>query len=257
MRLEGKVALISGGAHGVKGELMGFGGASAWLFVQEGARVVLGDIAVEDGERTAAQIRDEGGEALFVRLDVTSEEDWQAAIQATLSSFGRLDVLVNNAGTGGGGHTVEDTTEDNWDGQMNVHAKGVFLGTKHAIPEMRKVGGGSIINISSIYGIVGSPASTAYHAAKGVIRIFTKSAAIQYAAENIRVNSVHPGFVTTPMTAERFQSEERRAALAGRIPMGRIGAPEEIARGIVYLASDESSYVTGAELVIDGGFTAQ
>ena len=257
MRLEGKVALISGGAHGVKGELMGFGGASAWLFVQEGARVVLGDIAVEDGERTAAQIRDEGGEALFVRLDVTSEEDWRAAIQATLSSFGRLDVLVNNAGTGGGGYTVEDTTEDNWDGQMNVHAKGVFLGTKHAIPEMRKVGGGSIINISSIYGIVGSPASTAYHAAKGVIRIFTKSAAIQYAAENIRVNSVHPGFVTTPMTAERFQSEERRATLAGRIPMGRIGAPEEIARGIVYLASDESSYVTGAELVIDGGFTAQ
>ena len=256
MRLEGKVALISGGAHGVKGELMGFGGAAAWLFVQEGARVVLGDIAVEDGERTAAQIRDEDGEALFVKLDVTREEDWQAAVQATLSQFGRLDVLVNNAGTGAG-YTVEETTEDVWDAQMNVHAKGVFLGTKHAIPAMRRVGGGSIINISSIYGIVGSPASTAYHAAKGAIRIFTKSAAIQYAGENIRVNSVHPGFVTTPMTAEGYQSEERRATVMGRIPMGRIGSPEEIARGILYLASDESSYVTGAELVIDGGMTAQ
>ncbi len=201
MRLNGKVALISGGAHGVKGELMGFGGASAWLFVQEGARVVLGDIDVEPGEKTAAQIREEGGEALFVKLDVTSEADWQAAVQATPSSFGRLDVLVNNAGPGGGRYTVEETTEELWDHQMNAHAKGVFLGTKHAIPAMRKVGGGSIINISSIYGIVGSAGSTAYHAAKGAIRIFTKSAAIQCASENIRVNSVHPGFATTPMTA--------------------------------------------------------
>ena len=256
MRLDGKVALISGGAHGVKGEMMGFGGASAWLFVQEGARVVLGDIAVEDGERTAAQIRDAGGEALFVKLDVTSAADWQAAVQATLSSFGRLDVLVNNAGTGGG-YRVEETTEEIWDGQMNVHAKGAFLGTKHAIPAMRKVGGGSIINISSIYGIVGAPNSTAYQAAKGAVRIFTKSAALQYAAENIRVNSVHPGYVTTPMTAGGLKSEEWRAWVIGQTPMGRFGSPEEIAHGIVYLASDESSYVTGSELVIDGGFTAQ
>ncbi len=255
MRLNGKVALISGGAHGVKGEMMGFGGASAWLFVQEGASVVLGDIAVEDGERTAAQIRDEGGEALFVKLDVTSAEDWRAAVQATLSSFGRLDVLVNNAGTGGG-PKVEDTTEEIWDGAMNVNAKGVFLGTKHAIPAMRKVGGGSIINISSIYGIVGSPGSTGYHAAKGAIRMFTKAAAIQYAGENIRVNSVHPGFVATPFTGG-FRSEERRAWVIGQTPMGRLGSPEEIAHGIVYLASDESSYVTGSELVIDGGMTAQ
>jgi len=255
MRLDGKVALISGGAHGVKGEMMGFGGASAWLFVQEGARVVLGDIAVEDGERTAAQIRDAGGEALFVKLDVTSAEDWKAAVQATLSSFGRLDVLVNNAGTGVG-YNLEDTTEEIWDSQMNVHAKGAFLGTKHAIPAMRKVGGGSIINISSIYGIVGSLGGTAYHAAKGAIRIFTKAAAIQYAAENIRVNSVHPGFATTPMTAGGSKSDWR-AAVTERVPMGRFGSPEEIAHGIVYLASDESSYVTGSELVIDGGFTAQ
>ena len=200
MRLDGKVALISGGAHGVKGETMGFGGASAWLFVQKGAKVVLGDIDVEPGEKTAAQIRDEGGEALFVKLDVTSAEDWQAAIRTTLSHFGRLDVLVNNAGTGNR-DTVEETTEDTWDAQMNVHAKGVFLGTKHAIPEMRKTGGGSIINLSSIWGLVGSPGSTAYHAAKGAIRLFTKAAAIQYAGDTIRVNSVHPGFAVTPMLA--------------------------------------------------------
>jgi NAD(P)-dependent dehydrogenase (short-subunit alcohol dehydrogenase family) len=255
MRLEGKVALISGGAHGVKGELMGFGGASAWLFVREGAKVVLGDIAEVDGQRTAAQIRDEGGEAIFVKLDVTSEEDWQAAVQATLSNFGRLDVLVNNAGTGGG-QTVEDTTEEIWDGQMNVHAKGVFLGTKHAIPAMRKTGGGSIVNISSIYGLVGSAGSTAYHAAKGAIRIFTKSAAIQHSGDHIRVNSVHPGFATTPMTAAS-QDQDRRAWITERIPMGRFGSADEIAQGILYLASDESSFVTGSELVIDGGTTAQ
>lgn len=256
MRLQGKVALISGGAHGVKGELMGFGGASAWLFAQEGAKVVLGDIAVEDGNKTAAQIRDEGGEALFVKLDVTREEDWQSAVQATLSTFGRLDVLVNNAGTSDP-HTAEETTEDMWDAQMDVHAKGVFLGTKHPIPAMRAAGGGSIINISSIMGLVGSGGSTAYNAAKDAIRIFTKSAAIQYANENIRVNSVHPGFMAPPMLAEGFRSEERRALVIGRIPMGRIGAPEDIASGILYLASVESSYVTGSELVIDGGFTAQ
>lgn len=256
MRLEGKVALITGGAHGVEGELMGFGGASARLFVEEGARVVLGDIAEEDGEKTAAQLRDAGHDALFVRLDVTSEEDWQSAIQTTISNFGRLDIMVNNAGTGGPGD-VEETTEEVWEGQMDVHAKGVFLGTKYAIPEMRKVGGGSIINISSIYGIVGSPGSTAYHAAKGAIRIFTKSAAVQYAAENIRVNSVHPGFIATPLTRQGMNDPERQEFMLSRVPMGRIGDPYEIARGIVYLASDESSYMTGSELVIDGGMTAQ
>ncbi len=256
MRLDGKVALISGGAHGVKGQTMGFGGASAWLFVREGARVVLGDIDVEAGQKTAAQIRDAGGEALFVKLDVTREEDWRSAVQSTLSKFGRLDVLVNNAGTGAGS-TVEETTEEIWDGQMNVHAKGVFLGTKYAIPAMRNGGGGSIINISSIFGIVGSRGATAYHAAKGAVRIFSKSAAIQYAGENIRVNSVHPGSFVTPLTIEFFQDEDQRASHARGIPMGRVGAPEEIACGILYLASDESSFVTGAELVIDGGATAQ
>ena len=255
MRLEGKVALISGAATGVAGELMGFGGASARLFAREGAKVVLGDINEESGQKTAAQIREAGGEAHFLRLDVTSESDWIAAVRTTVSTFGKLDVLVNNAGTGAR-YTVEDTTEAEWDGQMNVHAKGVFLGTKHAIPEMRKVGGGSIVNISSIYGIIGSPTSTAYHAAKGAIRLFTKSAAIQYAGENIRVNSVHPGYARTPLTARSYQDSTRYQWVLDRIPLGRVGEAMDIAYGILYLASDESSFVTGSELVIDGGTTA-
>ncbi len=256
MRLEGKVALITGAAAGVEGELMGFGGAAARLFAREGAKVVLTDILVEQGEKSAAEIRELGGEAIFVKLDVTSDEDWQNAIQATLDAYGRLDVMVNNAGTSAPA-TVEDTTVDVWDGQMDVHAKGVFLGTKYAIPEMRKVGGGSIINISSIYGLVGSVGSTAYHAAKGAIRIFSKAAAVQYAPDGIRVNSVHPGFMRTPLTRRRFDDPEREAELLARIPMNRIGNAYEIAYGILYLASDESSFVTGSELVIDGGVTAQ
>ena len=257
MRLEGKVALITGAAAGVPGELMGFGGASAWLFVREGAKVVLGDIKEDQGERTAAQIRENGGDAIFLRLDVTKELNWINAIQTTISSFGRLDILVNNAGSGARA-TVEDTTEEMWDGQMDVHAKGVFLGTKHAIPEMRKVGGGSIINISSIYGLIGSPTSTAYHAAKGAIRLFTKSAAVQYAKDNIRVNSVHPGYARTPLTTEGYDSEPGRLDwVLERIPIGRVGQADDIAYGILYLASDESSFVTGSELVIDGGTTAQ
>lgn len=256
MRLEGKIALITGGAHGVEGELMGFGGAAAHLFVQEGAKVVITDIDFNNGEKTASQLRDAGYDALFTKLDVTNEQEWENAVRTTVTTFGKLDILVNNAGTSGHG-TVEQTTEETWDNQMNVHAKGVFLGTKYAIPEMRKAGGGSIINISSIWGIVGSPGSTAYHAAKGAIRIFTKSAAVQYARENIRINSIHPGFVTTPMTTPALRDPERLDWMLGRIPMGRLGDPHEIAKGIVYLASDEASYVTGSELTIDGGMTAQ
>ncbi len=256
MRLEGKVALITGAATGVEGELMGFGGATARLFVQEGAKVVLGDINVVSGEKTAAQIREGGGDALFVHLDVTKEQDWMDAVRATIDSYGRLDILVNNAGTGAR-FTVEETSVEVWDAQMNVHAKGPFLGTKHVIPEMRKVGGGSIINISSIYGIVGSATSTAYHAAKGASRLLSKSAAIQYAGENIRVNSVHPGFALTPLTAQGYQGQERQESSLSRTPIGRLGNANDIAYGILYLASDESSFVTGSELVIDGGMTAQ
>jgi cyclopentanol dehydrogenase len=256
MRLEGKVALISGAASGVEGELMGFGGAAARLFAKEGAKVVLTDINEDSGQKTAAQINELGGEAMFLRLDVTNEQDWIDAIRATVSSYGRLDILVNNAGTGAR-HNVEDTTEEVWDTQMNIHAKGAFLGTKHAIPEMRKVGGGSIINVSSIYGLVGSNSSTAYHAAKGAIRLFTKSAAIQYAKGNIRVNSVHPGYAATPLTQRGYSDPEYLEDIRSRIPIGRVGTADDIAYGMLYLASDESSFVTGSELVIDGGTTAQ
>ena len=256
MRLEGKIALITGAATGVQGELMGFGGATARLFVREGAKVVLTDVNDQSGEKTADQIREEGGEALYVHLDVTREEDWINAIQVTIATYGKLNILVNNAGTGAR-QTVEDTTEELWDSQMDVHAKGTFLGTKSAIPEMRKVGGGSIVNISSVYGIVGSPTSTAYHAAKGAIRLFTKSAAIQYAQENIRVNSVHPGYALTPLTQRGYDNPEYYENIRSKIPMGRVGTADDIAYGMLYLASDESSFVTGSELVIDGGTTAQ
>ena len=256
MRLEGKVALISGAASGVEGELMGFGGAAARLFAREGAKVVLTDINEESGQKTAAQINEIGGDAMFLRLDVTNEQDWIEAVRAIVSSCGRLDILVNNAGTGAR-YKVEDTTEEVWDTQMNIHAKGVFLGTKHAIPEMRKAGGGSIINVSSIYGLVGSDTSTAYHAAKGAIRLFTKSAAIQYANENIRVNSVHPGYALTPLTQRGYDNPEYFENIRAKVPIGRVGTADDIAYGMLYLASDESSFVTGSELVIDGGTTAQ
>ena len=257
MRLEGKVAVITGAASGLEGELMGFGGAAAWLFVKEGAKVVLTDIQEELGNKTVAQIRENGGEAIFIRHDVTSEQDWIHVIGTAVSTYGKLDILVNNAGTSDISN-LEETSIDAWDAQMNVHAKGPFLGTKHAIPEMRKSGGGSIINISSINGLVGSASSTAYHAAKAASRLFTKSAAIQYAKENIRVNSVHPGYARTPLTSHMYDNDaEARNWRLDRTPLGRLGNANDIAFGILYLASDESSFVTGSELVIDGGVTAQ
>ncbi|MBM3945550.1 MAG: glucose 1-dehydrogenase [SAR202 cluster bacterium] len=255
-RLKGKVALITGAASGMKGQVMGFGGATAWAFAREGAKVVLCDLKLELGVKTVAQLREDGHQAIYINLDVRSEEQWRKAVAETVKAFGKLDVLVNNAGTGFM-ETVEQMSEEMWDTEMDVHAKGTFLGTKHAIPEMRKAGGGSIVNMSSIFGLVGSPGSTAYHAAKGAVRIFTKATAIQYARENIRANSVHPGACNTPMTQWTFADPKVRDAYVAKVPMGRIGQPEEVANGILFLASDESSYVTGSELVIDGGFTAQ
>jgi cyclopentanol dehydrogenase len=257
MRLQGKVALITGGAAAVKGELMGFGGAAAWFFVREGAKVALTDVNDDLGQKAVSQLRASGHDAIYLNLDVTKERDWLRAIQSTVSAFGGLDILVNNAGTGSP-YTVEDTTEEVWDEQMAVHAKGTFLGTKQALPEMRKRGGGSVINVSSVFGLIGSPASAAYHAAKGAVRLFTKAAAIQYAKDNIRVNSVHPGYALTPMTRRLFTDDpEQLNVRVARVPMGRLANAEEIAYGILYLASDESSFVTGSELVIDGGMTAQ
>ena len=236
---------------------MGFGGATAHAFVREGATVVLTDIADETGTRAAEALRADGAEVRFRRLDVTSETNWKDVIESTVSDFGRLDVLVNNAGTANDTGLLEHLSEAIWDGEMAVHAKGVFLGTKQVIPVMRAGGGGSIVNISSIMGLVGSPTSPAYTAAKGAIRLFTKTAAIQYAVDNIRVNSVHPGYAMTPMTVEDFSKPAVRDELLAKTPLGRFGTAQDIANGVLFLASDESSFMTGSELVIDGGMTAQ
>jgi cyclopentanol dehydrogenase len=256
MRLAGKVALISGGARGM-------GAAEARLLAREGAKVVIGDLLEEEGQQVAAEINEAGGEALFTTLDVTREEDWKQAIEATVRRFGTLHVLVNNAGIGGerapGGGPIplDGLTAEQWDRVQDVNSKGVFLGTKHAIPEMRKAGGGSIINISSIYGLVGSSGATAYHASKGAVRLFTKATAVQHGREGIRANSVHPGFIETPMTDHLRSDPECREDLVRRTPLGRIGVPADVASGVLFLASDESSFMTGSELVIDGGYTAQ
>ena len=250
MRLENKVALISGGARGM-------GAAEARLFAGEGAKVVIGDILEDEGRRTEAQINEAGGECLFLRLDVTSEKDWQQAVAEAVARFGKLDVVVNNAGIGGGGR-LEDTTVEEWDRVMAVNAKGVFLGTKAAIPEMRRSGGGSIINISSQLGLVGTDTSSPqYQASKGAVRLLTKATAIQYAGEGIRVNSVHPGPIVTPMTEAGRANPQRQQVMLSRIPLGRYGLAEDVAYGVLFLASDESSFMTGSELVIDGGWTAQ
>jgi NAD(P)-dependent dehydrogenase (short-subunit alcohol dehydrogenase family) len=250
MRLQGKVALISGGARGM-------GAVEARLFAKEGAKVTIGDVLEDEGRKLEAEINTTGGEGLFVRLDVTQEADWQKAVEATVNRFGRLDVLVNNAGVSGRGR-VEDTAVEEWDRVMDVNAKGVFLGTKVAIPAMRKGGGGSIINISSQLGLVGTDhSSPQYQASKGAVRLLTKATAIQYAKEGIRTNSVHPGPIVTPMTEAARADPERYQLMLSRVPLGCYGQPEDVAYGVLYLASDESRWVTGSELVIDGGWTAQ
>ena len=250
MRLQSKVAFISGGA-------LGMGAAEAKLFAGEGARVVIGDVLEEEGRKTEAEINETGGECLFVRLDVTSGEDWQRVVAATAARFGKLDVLVNNAGIYPAEPRLEDTSEELWDRIMAINGKGVFLGTKHTIPEMRKAGGGSIINISSTAGLVGFSWEAAYTASKGAVRLFTKATAIQYAKEGIRANSIHPGTIETHGTATALADEAYRQSRMETIPLGRVGRPEDVAYCALYLASDESSFVTGSELVVDGGYTAK
>jgi len=249
-RLAGKVALISGGARGM-------GAAEARLFTQEGAQVVVGDVLEADGAALVESLTAKGHDAVFVRLDVTREADWQAAVDLAVARFGKLNVLVNNAGISAVGR-VEDVTAESWDLVMAVNAKGVFLGSKIAIPAMRRAGGGSIINISSQLGLVGTEiTSPQYASSKGAVRLLTKVTALQYAKEGIRANSVHPGPIITPMTEKRRADPAIRELQTSRIPLGRYGEADEVAYGVLYLASDESSFVTGSELVIDGGWTAQ
>jgi NAD(P)-dependent dehydrogenase (short-subunit alcohol dehydrogenase family) len=246
MRLKDKVAIVTGGAGGM-------GACTAKLFAKEGAKVVLADVIDGDGQAVAREI---GNAALYQHLDVTNEREWEALIATTLKAFGRLDILVNNAGISGSDPDLFDT--DIWDRLMDINAKGVFLGMKMAVPEMRKAGGGSIVNISSISGFVGQRVvHMGYNASKGAVRLMTKAVAVQFARENIRVNSVHPGVMPPMRTSKLTGDPEVRKKLISAIPMGRAGRIEEVANATLFLASDDASYITGTELVVDGGYLAQ
>ena len=249
-RLKGKVALISGAAKGM-------GAVEARMFAKEGASLVLGDVLEDEGAKLALEISAGGASCVFTPLDVRKTSQWESAVTKATSAYGRLDILVNNAGVTSRMNLL-DTTEEDWDRVLDINAKGSFLGIKAVIPAMRKSGGGSIVNISSQLGLVGGDfSSPQYQASKGAVRILTKSVAIQYASEGIRCNSVHPAPIETDMTADVRADEKRFADMVRRIPMGRYGKPEEVAYAVLYLASNESSFVTGSELVVDGGWTAQ
>ncbi|MCH8818535.1 MAG: SDR family oxidoreductase [Chloroflexi bacterium] len=254
-RFDGKVALITGAASAVEGELMGFGGRAAWRMLREGGRVVVADIADEQGERAVAQMRDASFDATYLHLDVTSERDWERAIEATLSDFGRLDILINIPGARDPA-SILDTDADHWQLVMDVSSRGMFLGAKSVAPAMRDGGGGAIVNVASMAARYGGTYGAAYTASRAAIIAFSRSAAVQFAGMGIRVNAVLPGWTHTPFTDELFHDEEASASRRKRTPLGRWGEPEEIAAGILFLCSDDASFVTGTELVIDGGVTA-
>jgi len=246
MRLSGKVALISGGASGM-------GRSEAVIFAKEGAKVVVADVLEAEGRQVADSL---GGTGRFVRLDVTSEAAWQEGVAAALSHFGKLDILVNNAGISGS-FDPDTLSTSAWDRLMDVNAKGVFLGMKHAIPLMEKAGGGAIVNISSVSGFVGQNGiHMAYNASKGAVRLMTKSAAVQYARRGIRVNSVHPGVMPAMRSSKATADPAFREKMLAGVPMRREGRVEEVAYAVLFLASDEASYITGTELVVDGGWLA-
>jgi NAD(P)-dependent dehydrogenase (short-subunit alcohol dehydrogenase family) len=249
MRLDGKVAIVTGAAHGM-------GESEAQIFAREGANVVVADLDQAAGELVAAKITGNGGTARFARLDVADEGQWEAVVRDTVAAYGRLDILVNNAGiSGSSGSDVTSTPL--WDSIMDVNAKGVFLGMKHAVPAMRRSGGGAIVNISSISGFVGQDRlHMAYNASKGAGRIMTKSGAVQYARDGIRVNSVHPGFMPPMRTSTVSADPAWRKPFLDAVPLRREGRVEEVAHAVLFLASDEASYITGTELVVDGGFLA-
>lgn len=251
-RVEGKVALVTGAGSGL-------GAETARRLAREGAAVVLTDISADAGRAVADGIADAGGKALFLTQNVADQARWAEVVAETLKAFGRLDVLVNNAGVAGGGPLLE-TTFEAWRQLMDINLDGVFLGMKAAAPVMVEAGRGSIINLSSILGKVGSPGAPAYCASKGGVALLSKATALELAPFGVRVNSVHPGFIETPMVAGALRdvenANEMRDMIISRHALGRLGVPREIADGIVFLASDESSFMTGAELVIDGGYTA-
>lgn len=249
MRLRNKVAVVSGAAHGM-------GAEEARLFAREGAKVVIADILEAEGRKVESEIRAAGGEALFVRTDVTSEAEWRHAVQSAVSRFGKLDVLVNNAGISG--TSVPDPLDsEGWHRIMAINATGVYYGCKHVIPVMRAAKSGAIVNISSIMGFVGDEGGhPAYHASKAAVRILSKALAVKYGPDGIRVNSVHPGYMPPMLTTARDHSPFRDEQVR-RLPLGRLGQPIEVANGVLFLASDEASYITGTELVIDGGFLAR
>jgi NAD(P)-dependent dehydrogenase (short-subunit alcohol dehydrogenase family) len=249
MRLDGKVALITGGASGM-------GASMARVFAREGAKVAVADMLEADGRKIADEITKANGAAIFHKLDVTSEAEWHEAIAATLAAFGKLDILVNDAGISGS--AVDDLFDTaSWQRLMAVNATGTFLGMKFAIPEMRKAGGGSIVNISSISGVTGQRGiHVGYNASKGAVRTLTKAAAAQHGRDNIRVNSVHPGLMPPMRTSGRTADPVVRAKMLEGVPLRRAGRVEEVANAVLFLASDEASYITGVELYVDGGFLA-
>lgn len=270
-----KVAIVTGATRGI-------GKACALSLAREGFDVVVTGRTQKEGEGTAtmpfsregqqvavpgslettvAAVRALGREALAVRMDVLDRGSMDAVVERTLDAFGRIDVLVNNAGVSGANKPTHELTEEEWDFVQAINVKGVFFCTKYAVPAMKRAGGGSIINLSSIYGLVGAPDTPPYHASKGAVRLMSKTDAMIYAPDKIRVNSVHPGFIWTPMVEAHLKSagelEEGKAATAALHPLGHMGEPDDIAWGVVYLASDEAKFVTGSELVIDGGYTAR
>lgn len=253
-RLQGKIALITGAA-------LGLGRATALRMAEEGAAVAITDVLEAEGQAFAAELSARGLSARFWRLDVSKEAEVARVIGEVAAHFGRLDILVNNAGVAGADKPTDQLTEAEWDFVQAINVKGVFFCTKHAIPHLRKAGGGSIVNLSSIYGLVSAADVPPYHASKGAVRLMTKTDALIYAPEKIRVNSIHPGFIWTPMVEGYLEGQgdirEGREAVGALHPLGHLGEPDDIAWGCVYLASDEAKFVTGSELVIDGGYTAK
>ncbi|MES9995749.1 glucose 1-dehydrogenase [Desulfovibrio aminophilus] len=244
-RLEGKVALITGAARGI-------GKGHAEIFAEEGASVVVSDVLVEQGEEVAAQLREQGHNAVFQKLDVSSEADWAAAVEAATANFGKLTTLVNNAAIFNNSG-VDELLLDDWNKVIAVNLTGVFLGMKAVLPELEKSGNGAIVNISSLYAIIATDGFAAYHASKSGVRMLSKATALRYTRRGVRVNTILPGNVVTP--AASTLTEEENAAILKLVPMGVRGQPSDVAYGSLYLASDEARYVTGSELVIDGGWS--